>query len=187
VKIEKKPQVTFYPCPVVLVTSCDENAKPNIITLSWVGVTCSDPPMIGVAIRPQRYSYQLIKKMKEFVINIPTVDVLKQTDFCGMISGQKYDKFSESGLTPEIASKVKPPLIRECPVNLECILKNAIKLGTHDLFLGEIVSVHIDSNVLNEKGDIDYSKLSPIIYMPEEYWSLGKRLGVYGFSRKTSK
>ena len=117
-------------------------------------------------------------------MNIPTVDILKETDFCGMVSGNDVDKFSQTGLTPEPAEKVKPPLIKECPVNIECILRKKILLGAHDLFLGEIVSVHIDQNILNEEGRLDFNKVAPFVYNQGEYWSLHQRIGDYGFSKK---
>ena len=117
-KLKKNPWTALFPCPVVLVTSIDSNEKPNIITLAWTGTACSDPPTISIGIRPHRYSNKIIDDSKEFVVNIPTEKILKETDFCGIVSGNKVDKFSESGLTAEPAEKVKPPLIIECPVNI---------------------------------------------------------------------
>ncbi|UCD26818.1 MAG: flavin reductase family protein [Candidatus Bathyarchaeota archaeon] len=183
-KVEKKPWAALFPCPVVLVTCVDSEGKPNIITLAWAGTVCSDPPMLGLGIRPHRYSYELIEGAGEFVVNIPTVDILKETDYCGMVSGKEVDKFSITGLTPEPAEKVKPPLIRECPVNFECILKKKIPLGVHHLFLGEIISVHLDQNVLDEKEKLDFNKISPFVYNQGEYWSLNKKIGTYGFTKK---
>ena len=183
-KVEKSPWTALFPCPVVLVTCVDSNGKPNIITLAWAGVVCSDPPMLGLGIRPQRYSYGLIEASREFVVNVPTVEILRETDFCGVVSGKDVDKFSETGLTAEPAEKVKPPLIRECPVNIECIVKEKIPLGVHHLFLGEVVSVHVDQGVLDEKGRIDFSKVSPFVYNQGEYWSLHRKIGVHGFSKQ---
>lgn len=183
-KVEKSPWAALFPCPVVLVTCVDSEGKPNIVTLAWAGTVCSDPPTLGLGIRPHRYSYQLIEDAGEFVVNIPTVDILKETDYCGMVSGKDVDKFSETGLTPEPALKVKPPLIQECPVNIECILKKKIPLGVHHLFLGEVVSVHLDKNVLNEEEKLDFSKIAPFVYNQGEYWSLNKKIGTYGFTKK---
>jgi len=183
-KVKKNPEVALFPCPVVLVTCVDSTGKPNIITLAWAGTACSEPPMIGLGIRPTRYSHKLIENSKEFVVNIPTTKILKETDYCGMTSGKDIDKFSTTKLTPEPADKVKPPLIRECPVNIECILKNKLALGVHDLFLGEIVQVHIDQKVLDNKGNIDFTKADPFTYNQGEYWSLHKKLGTYGFSKQ---
>lgn len=184
-KVKKNPWAALFPCPVVLVTCVDSGGRPNIITLAWVGTICSDPPTLGLGIRPQRHSYELISNTGEFVVNIPTVDILQETDFCGMVSGKNIDKFSEAGLTREPAEKVKSPLIRECPVNIECILKKKIPIGAHHLFLGEIVSVHVDKNVLNEKGRLDFSKIAPFVYNQGEYWELHQKIGQYGFSKKS--
>jgi flavin reductase (DIM6/NTAB) family NADH-FMN oxidoreductase RutF len=183
-KIRKKPFTALFPCPVVLVTCLDSMRKPNIITLAWAGTVCSEPPMIALGIRPTRYSHKLIENIKEFVVNIPSTKILKETDYCGVTSGKDTNKFSETGLTPEYADKVKVPLIHECPVNMECILKDKISLGTHDLFLGEIVQVHIDKKVLDEKGNIDFTEADPFIYNVGEYWNIHKKIGTYGFSKQ---
>jgi len=183
-KIEKKPFTALFPCPVVLVTCVNSKGEPNIITLAWAGTVCSEPPMIGLGIRPSRYSHSLIESCKEFVVNIPTAKILKETDYCGVTSGKDIDKFSETKLTQEQADKVKSPLIRECPVNMECIMKNKVPLGAHDLFIGEIVQVHIDQDILDEKGNIDFAKADPFTYNQGEYWSLHKKLGTYGFSKQ---
>jgi len=182
-KITKNPWTALFPCPVVLVTCVNSTGEPNIITLAWAGTVCSEPPTIGLGIRPSRYSHKLIKNSKEFVVNIPPTKIIRETDYCGVTSGKDVDKFSKTKLTQEPADKVKPPLIRECPVNMECILKNTIPLGAHDLFLGEIVQVHIDQNILDEKGKIDFTKADPFVFNQGEYWSIHKKLGTYGFSK----
>lgn len=183
-KIKKKPYTALFPCPVVLVTCVDSKGKPNIITLAWAGTACSEPPTIALGIRPTRYSHKLIQNTKEFVVNIPTSEILKETDYCGTTSGKDIDKFSETKLTQEPAEKVKPPMIRECPVNLECILKDTIPLGAHDLFLGEIVQVHIDQQILDEKGHIDFTKAEPFVFNVGEYWNINKKIGTYGFTKQ---
>jgi flavin reductase (DIM6/NTAB) family NADH-FMN oxidoreductase RutF len=183
-KVKKSPWSALFPCPVVLVTCVDSKGKPNIITLAWVGTLSSDPPTVGLGIRPHRYSYKLIEDSGEFVVNIPTEDILEETDFCGMVSGENVDKFSETGLTPEPAEKVKPPLIRECPVNIESILKKKIPLGAHHLFIGEIVRVHVDKEVLDDKERIDFTKVAPFVFNQDEYWNLHQKIGVYGFSKR---
>jgi flavin reductase (DIM6/NTAB) family NADH-FMN oxidoreductase RutF len=180
----KSPWTALFPCPVVLATCVDSVGKPNIITLAWAGVVCSDPPMLGLSIRPYRYSFELIDSSGEFVVNIPTVEILRETDFCGMVSGKDVDKFSETGLTPEPAEKVKPPLIRECPVNIECVVKQKVPLGVHHLLIGEVVCVHVDQAVLNENERIDFSKISAFVYNQREYWSLQKKIGVHGFTKQ---
>lgn len=183
-KVKKSPWAALFPCPVVLVTCVDSKGEPNIITLAWAGTVCSKPPMLGLGIRPHRYSYGLIERSGEFVVNIPTKDILKETDFCGTVSGKNVDKFSQTGLTPEPAEKVEPPLIKECPVNIECLVKKKIPLGVHHLFLGEIVYVHVDQEILDAKGRIDFNRASPFVYNQGEYWSLNKKIGVYGLSKK---
>lgn len=184
-KIKKTPYTALFPCPVVLVTCVDYKEKPNIITLAWVGTVCSEPPTVALGIRPTRYSYKLINDTKEFVVNIPTSKILRETDYCGVTSGKEQDKFSITRLTQEPADKVKPPLIRECPVNLECILKDNIPLGAHDLLLGEIVQVHVDRQILDENGNIDFTKAEPFVFNVGEYWSINKKLGTYGFSKQS--
>jgi len=181
-KLTKSPWTALFPCPVVLVTCIDQAGKPNIITLAWAGTVCSDPPTVGVGIRPHRYSCKLIEETGEFVVNIPTHKILKAADYCGVFSGKDVDKFSETGLTPEPAREVKPPLIKECPVNMECVSTNKIRVGSHILFLGKIVCVHVDKNILDEKGSIDFSRISPFVYNQGEYWGLKKKIGLHGFS-----
>ena len=183
-KIRKKPYTALFPCPVVLVTCVDSVGKPNIITLAWAGTVCSEPPMVGLGIRPSRYSHKLITDSKEFAVNIPPAKIVKETDYCGVSSGKVVDKFSETKLTPEPADKVKAPLIKECPVNMECVLRDVIPLGAHDLFIGEVVQVHVDPDVLDEKGNIDFKKADPFTFNVGEYWSLNKKIGTYGYSKQ---
>jgi flavin reductase (DIM6/NTAB) family NADH-FMN oxidoreductase RutF len=171
--------------PVVLVTCQDEGAKPNIITLAWVGVANSDPLMISIAIRPERHSHGIIKRTGEFVANLPPTTLLKEMDYCGIASGNKVDKFSTTHLTALAAEKIKAPLIKECPVNLECRVKQVIPLGSHDLFLGEVVAAHMDSEIQDEQGLIDVGKAKLFAFSAgaRDYWSLGERIGKYGFSK----
>jgi flavin reductase (DIM6/NTAB) family NADH-FMN oxidoreductase RutF len=184
-KIQKNPFTVLFPCPVVLVTSLNSRGEPNIITLAWVGTLCSEPPIIGLGIRPSRYSYKLIESNKEFVVNIPSKKHLIETDYCGVTSGKDINKFSKTKFNPKIADKVNAPLIHECPVNIECILKNIVPLGTHDLFLGEVVQIHIDEEILDKKGKIDFVKADPFVYNAGEYWGINKKLGSYGFSKES--
>jgi flavin reductase (DIM6/NTAB) family NADH-FMN oxidoreductase RutF len=180
-----KPTSALLLTPVVLVSCQDEGVKPNIITLAWVGVANSDPPMISIAIRPERHSYAIIKRTGEFVANLPPTAILKEMDFCGVVSGSKLDKFSTTQLTPMPAEKIKAPLIKECPVNLECRVKQVLALGSHDLFLGEVVAVHMDTEIQDEKGRIDIGKTKLFAFCAGamEYWSLGERIGRYGFTK----
>lgn len=182
-KKSKKPSTYLYPVPVILVTCGNE--KPNIITLAWVGTVCSEPPIVGIGVRAARHSHGLIERTGEFVINIPGEDLLEVTDHCGQVSGRDVDKFAAFGLTPAPASVVKAPLIVECHVNMECKVVQKIPLGAHDLFLGEVVAVHIDEGVLDETGRrVDYGKAKPFVLTSAEYRGLGEPMGTYGYSVK---
>jgi flavin reductase (DIM6/NTAB) family NADH-FMN oxidoreductase RutF len=180
----QKPFSALYPMPLVLVTCVDEQGAPNIVTLAYVGTAAAKPPQAAIAIRPSRYSHAVIGRTGEFVINIANEDLLPAVDQCGHVSGARTDKFARTGLTPEPASQIQAPLIAECPVNLECKLTQTIPLGSHDLFIGEIVAVHVDEESLDERGFIDYSKIKAVTYVGNEYWSLGKCLGASGFTLK---
>lgn len=182
-KVVRDPEIALYPNSVVLAT-CSYQGKDNIITLAWVTTACFDPPMVACAIRDTRYSHGLIKNSKEVVINIPTADIVKETDFCGQVSGRNTDKFSACNFTKVKASKVNAPLIGECPVNIECIVREIVHLGSHDLFIGEVVAVNVDEDLLDKKK-IAYKKGSPIVYVRGDYWTLGELKGSYGFSRKS--
>jgi flavin reductase (DIM6/NTAB) family NADH-FMN oxidoreductase RutF len=179
------PTSMLFPTPVVLVTCVNEEGKPNIITLAWVGVINSEPPMVGISIRPGRYSYACVKKAKEFVVNLPTEEMVRKVDACGVLSGKETDKFATMGWKPVPAEKVEAPLIDECPVSLECQVKEILPLGSHDLFLGQIVALHVKEEVQKEKGRIDMTKAVPFVFCPgaQEYWNLGKMLGHYGFTK----
>ena len=181
-KALKGPTTMFYPCPVALVT-CAYDGKDDIVTLAWVGVADSTPPMIAAGIRPTRYSAGLIDKSREFVVNIPTTDILEKADYCGVISGSDIKKFEATGLTREPASKVKAPMIKECPINLECKVRRTLLLGSHRLYLGEVLETHVDEGILDAKGGIDFGKAKPFVYNTREYWSLDRKVGVHGFSK----
>ncbi len=183
-KIQKHPSTALFPVPVVLVTCSDDGGKANIITLAWAGNVCSDPPQIGISIRPARYSHRIVKERREFVVNIPPAHLVKEVDYCGTVSGRNVDKFKETGFTPLKASQVKAPLIKECPVNIECKVKQSVNLGTHDLFIGEVVAVHVDEEVLDEEGKTDIAKANPISYNQKEYWTLKEKIGYYAFTKK---
>lgn len=183
-KTELKPNTVLMPVPVVLVTVAGKNDRANIITLAWVGTVSSVPPMISISIRPSRFSHDLIKKSGDFVANIPSEDLILQTDGCGSISGRDVYKFDHFNLTPEKATQVKAPLIKECSVSMECRVKHMLELGSHDMFVAEIIALHADENVLSG-GKIDASKVKPLAYAPHDYWSLKDKIGTYGFSQKT--
>lgn len=182
-----KPATLLNPLPVCLISCQGRESAPNILTVAAIGICCFDPPLIGVAIRPNRYSHGLISESGEFVINVPNWDLVRQVDLCGSLSGKEKNKFAAAGLTPLPASMVRPPLIRECPINIECKVKQTLNLGTHDFFLSEVVATHMDEECLDEAGNWRGEMLRPLAYhlLSREYWSLGERLGTHGFTRQT--
>jgi len=159
----------MYPNPVVLVSS-SYNGADNIITLAWAGTVCSKPPMISISVRPSRYSNELITGSKEFAINIPTSAHIEICNYCGTNSGRDVDKFRKLGLTKYKPFKINTPLIKECPINIECLVRNIINLGVHDLFIGEVLSVNCDEELIYEDGDVDYDKLDIISYCMGKYF-----------------
>ena len=182
-KTEWKPGNMLYPLPAVMV-SCGSNPDEyNIITISWTGTINTNPPMCYISVRPERHSYNIIKKNKEFVINLTTEQLARITDFNGVKSGKNIDKFKETGLTPVKTKKINSVSIEESPVNIECRVTQIIPLGSHDMFLAEVVSVSVNENLLDEKTDafrLDKAKL--ISYSHGFYYKLGENLGRFGFS-----
>jgi flavin reductase (DIM6/NTAB) family NADH-FMN oxidoreductase RutF len=176
-KRQMNPRTALVPSPVVLLSVAGQE-KPNIITLSWVANVCSKPPTVVAGIRPERHSYNLVKDAGEFVLNIPSSEHIEATEFAGTKSGREYDKFTEGGFTPVPATMVNAPMIKECPINIECKTTQIIPLGAHDLFIAEVVAVHIDESTLNEEGRFDASKTSLFTYLPlnGQYWTLGKQI-----------
>lgn len=179
------PNEALFPVPVVLV-SCLDRAKGrgNIITIAWCGVVSSKPPQISVSIRPSRHTHGLITAEREFAVNIPPAALARKTDLCGVRSGRDIDKFKACSFTSVPGTKVAAPLIRECPVNIECVLRQVVGLGSHDAFIGEVVAVHADDTVLAKDGSIDIGKAGPFVYNLGDYWDLGKKIGFYGFSSR---
>lgn len=171
------------PVPVVLLTCVGQDGSPNILTVSWVSVVCATPPMVGVAVRTERFSYDRILDTGEFVLNIPSAALLRAVDFCGTVSGDAVDKFAQTNLTPAPGAKVRPPLIEECPINLECIVRHALPLGSHALFLAEVAAVHADAGVV-EDGTIVLGRVAPLTFDPfgGDYWSLKEVVAHHGFS-----
>lgn len=171
------------PSPVVMVSCGSSIDEYNIITIAWTGTLCSDPPMCFISVRPQRHSYEIIKRSGEFVINLVSRDLVTVADWCGVRSGHKYHKFLETGLTPTRATKVQAPLIHEAPVNLECKVKQILPLGTHDMFIADIVAVHAAESLFNYKTDaLELQRAHLVSYSHGHYYELGKILGKFGFS-----
>ena len=177
-----KPSTLLNPVPAVMVTCVDGAGKPNIITLAWAGTINSEPPMLSISVRKERYSHGLIMDKGMFVVNLATEKLSFATDFCGVKSGRDTDKFAATGLTPEKASFVDVPMIKESPVSLECIVRNRLELGSHDMFIAEIVAVDVEESLLDEKGKLHIDKAGLICYSHGYYWTLGKSLGYYGYS-----
>jgi len=184
-KIERKPSTALLPTPVVLLSVAGHGKqKDNIITLAWVGTVCSAPPMLSVAIRPSRHSHGLVNAAREFVVNIPRAGQVAAVDLAGVWSGAEHDKFKELGFTAKPATLVSAPLIEECPINIECVVRHQLALGAHDLYLAEIVATHYDEELLDSRGRLRTAQLAAMAYVNGEYWSLGERLGSYGQSAK---
>lgn len=180
-KVIWKPGTFIYPLPVVMV-SCGDMDKSNIITVAWTGIINTDKPMCYISIRKERYSHDIIKKTKEFVINLTNKDLVYATDWCGVKTGAKVDKFKEMKLTKEKAKFVKCPLIKESPVSIECKVKEIRELGSHDMFIAEILSIDADESYIDEKGAFDITKCNLITYANGKYFTLGKQVGKFGYS-----
>ena len=177
-----KPGNMLYPLPVVMVSMADRNGKYNIITIAWAGTVCTNPPMVSISVRPERYSYPILEKTGEFVVNLTTRKLAFATDYCGVKSGRDVDKFRELGLTPAEPSVVKTPLIGESPMNLECKVSQVISLGSHAMFLAEVVAVHADEQYMDEQRRFHLEKAEPIVYSHGSYFLCGERIGTFGYS-----
>jgi flavin reductase (DIM6/NTAB) family NADH-FMN oxidoreductase RutF len=187
-KIPWKPGTMIYPVPAVLVSCGDARRGYNIITIAWTGTICSDPPMCYISVRPERYSYGLIKASGEYVINLTTRDLAFTVDWCGVKSGREVDKFKEMKLTPEPAQKVSAPLIAQSPLNIECTVREIVPLGSHDMFVSEVVAINADENLINPRtGAFEFSHAQPICYSHGRYFPLGRLLGTFGYSVRKKK
>lgn len=186
-KITWKPGNLVAPVPAAMV-SCGSMERPNIITVAWTGNVCSGPAKAYISVRPERYSYGLIRESGEFVINLTTAALVRAADFCGVKSGRELDKFAHLGLTPLPAREVSCPIIGESPVSLECRVTDVIPLGLHDLFLADIAAVQVEEGYLDENGRLRLDKCQLAAYAHGEYFALGKKVGSFGFSvRKKRK
>lgn len=185
-KITWKGGAFEYPIPAALVT-CGTMENSNIMTVAWTGIVNTKPPMVYVSIRPERYSYNIIKENMEFVINLTNERLAYATDWCGVKSGEKFDKFKEMHLTKEKAEFVKCPLIKESPVSIECRVVEIKNLGSHTMFLAEVLAIRPDEQYINNNGEFDISKCNLIAYANGGYYSLGQKLGKFGFSVQKKK
>ena len=181
-----KGSVITAPLPPALV-SCGTPEKPNVLTVAWTGVLCTRPPVTYISVRPERFSYELIKQSGEFVINLPPDTLVRAVDTCGVKSGRDTDKFALTGLTAEPAFNVSAPMIAECPVSIECRVRQIRPLGSHDMFMADIVGVGAAKELLDEKGRLALEKAGLLAYAHGAYFSLGKQLGTFGYSVKKAK
>ena len=188
-KVVWKPGNMLYPLPAVMVSCRRGQERPNIITVAWTGTVCSSPAMVCVSIRPERYSHDIIQETGEFVINLTTQELVRAMDYCGVRSGRDVDKFRELHLDEEEAAFVKAPLIAQSPVNIECRVTQVLPLGSHDLFLAQVLAVDVDDRYLNENGKFDLNRAGLAVYSHGSYFGLGKELGSFGWSvkKKTRK
>ena len=170
------------PVPAVMVSVADQNHRPNIITVAWAGTVCTNPPMLSISVRPERYSYHILEESREFVVNLTTEQLVRATDFCGVRSGRDMDKFKEMKLTPLPSREISAPGIAESPVNIECKVREIMPLGSHTMFLADVVNVTVDDAYLNANGKFDLNASGLVTYSHGEYFLLGKKLGTFGYS-----
>lgn len=179
-----KPGNMLYPLPAVMVSMADAQGRYNIITIGWAGTVCTNPPMVSISVRPERYSFPILCETGEFVINLTTRELVFATDYCGVKSGREVDKFKELGLTALAASRVRAPLIGESPVNIECRVRSVTPLGSHHMFLADVLAVHADEKYMDEKHKFHLEQADPIVYSHGAYYACGEQLGTFGYSVK---
>ncbi len=183
-----KPGTMIYPLPAVLVSCGESEQEYNLFTVAWTGTVCTNPPMCYISVRPERHSYDIIKRTGEFVINLTTASLARATDWCGVRSGRDYDKFSEMGLKAEPAAVVSAPVVVESPVSIECRVRQVIELGSHDMFLADVVNVLVDEEYINpETGKLELDRAEIITYSHGEYFRLGEMIGHFGWSVRKKK
>lgn len=178
-----KPGNMLMPVPVVLV-SCGGTGewRPNLITIAWAGTVCTDPPMVSISVKPGRHSHGIIASQREFVVNVPSVSQARAVDWCGVVSGRDQDKFAGSGLTPAPALKVRCPIVSECPLNIECRVRRSLDLGSHTLFLSEVVAVQVTGALVDARGRLRVEQAGLMAFAHGHYFALGRHLGHFGFS-----
>ena len=183
-----KPGTMIYPLPAVLVSCGSTPEEYNVFTVAWTGTICTNPAMCYISVRPERHSYGIIRKNMEFVINLTTEELAKATDWCGVRSGSDYNKFEEMHLTPGHADQVKAPIIEEAPISIECKVKQIVPLGSHDMFIAEVVNVQADDDYLNSETEkFELEKAKPLVYVHGEYFGLGRKIGKFGWSVQKKK
>ena len=185
-KIKWKGGALIAPLPPVMV-SCGDMEHSNILTVAWTGITNTIPPKTYISVRPSRHSYNIIKESGEFVLNLTPASLIKAADYCGIYTGAKVDKFAKCNLTREAASEVACPLIAECPLSIECKVTDIIPLGTHDMFMADIVAVNVEDSLLDKNGKLDLARAGLAAFAHGEYFELGKKIGYFGFSTAKKK
>ena len=187
-KRQFKPGNMLYPVPAVLVTVADREGNSNIFTVAWAGTICTNPPMLSISVRPERHSYHMMRETGEFVVNLTTESMAWATDYCGVRSGRDVDKWKETGLTPEKANVVDVPVNKESPVNIECRVVKVEELGSHHMFIADVVAVDVDEAYMDEKDTFHLSMAKPLAYSHGRYYGMGEELGSFGYSvRKQEK
>lgn len=186
-KINFKPGNMLYPLPAVLISCGDIDGESNLFTVAWAATVCTNPPMVSISVRPERYSYDMIRRQKEFVINLTTKDLAFATDYCGVRSGRDYDKWSDCHLTKEKADQVLCPMIKESPVNIECKVSQIQELGSHHMFIADVVTVHVDDTLLDEHNTFHLNDSNLISYSHGTYLTLGEPVGKFGYSIQKKK
>lgn len=186
-KIDFKPGNMLYPLPAVLVTVRDKEGRDNMITIAWAGTACTNPPMLYISVRPERYSYKALRETGEFVVNLTTKDMAKAVDYCGVRSGKDVDKFKQTGLQKGETSKVNVSVIEDSPVNIECKVRELLELGSHHMFLADVVHVTVDDRYMDEKGTFHLERANPIVYSHGTYFDIGNSLGTFGYSVRKKK
>ncbi|MBR3810955.1 MAG: flavin reductase family protein [Agathobacter sp.] len=170
------------PVPVVMVSVADKEGRANIITVAWAGTICTNPPMVSISVRPERYSYHMIEETGEFVINLTTEELVKACDYCGVTSGREVDKFKKMNLTPMAIENCKAPAIKESPVNIACRVVEKKELGCHHMFIAEVKSVTVEDEHMDETGKFLINELGLVMYSHGEYFAMGEKLGKFGYS-----
>ena len=181
-KRQFKPGNLLYPVPAVLVSAADKDGNSNLITVAWAGTICSDPPMLSISVRPERYSYHMIRETGEYVINLTTEKLARATDFCGVRSGKDMNKFQEMQLTPVQGELKYAPMVAESPVSIECRVTNVMEVGSHDMFMAEVTAVYVDEQYMDAKGSFHLEKADPLVYSHGQYYGIGKHLGGFGYT-----
>ena len=186
-KLDFKPGNMLYPLPAVMVSVRDKEGNDNIITVAWTGTVCTNPPMLYISVRPERHSYKALHETGEFVVNLTTEKLAKATDFCGVRSGRDMDKFEQTDLKKGEAKKINAPVIEDSPVNIECRVREEVALGSHTMFIADVVHVTVDDAYMDEKGKFELNKTGLLAYSHGEYLGLGKKIGTFGYSVRKKK